>query len=508
MRILVDSQEMKQCDAYTIEQLKVPSMVLMERAALAVVEEIESRRIDRSSCLVVCGLGNNGGDGLAIARLLHLKGSSVTVVCDMKAEKATEQARQQYDIVKQYGIEIVPEIPRGTFTLIIDAIFGIGLSREVQGHWRRDIEKLNQMEGYKLSVDIPSGICGDDGQILGAAFAADLTVTFAYEKTGLLLYPGYAYAGTVAVKDIGIDRYSWKNRQPSAFAFEASDLHMLPERRNYSNKGTYGRVLVIAGKSNMAGAAYFSGKAAAMTGCGLVKIMTAEENRVILQQLLPEAILETFCSEELITVPEEGQEHDKLFTKLKESISWADVIAAGPGLGTGAAAERIVTAVVSLTEKPLILDADALNILADKKELLQRCRGPVILTPHLGEMSRLTGKSIGELQKNIITVAGNFAKEYNVICVLKDARTVTALPDGTSYINTSGNHGMATAGAGDVLTGVIAGLTAQGMDAAKAAPFGVFLHGMSGDAMVEETGCYSMMATDIIEGIRKITRKE
>ena len=500
MRILVNSQEMKQCDTNTIERRKVPSLVLMERAALGVVEEICRRDIDRSCCLVVCGLGNNGGDGMAVARLLHQRGSDVTVVCDWKPEKATEQTRAQYEMLKAYEIPIVPRVAAALgdrrYPLIIDAIFGIGLSREIEGHWCEEIRALNAMEGYKVAVDIPSGIHADDGRRMGCAFRADLTVTFAYEKTGHLLYPGCEYAGEVAVRDIGIDRYSWFDAKPTAYAYENSDISRMPARKDHSNKGTYGKVLVVAGKHNMAGAAYFSGKAAAMTGCGLVKIFTAEENRTIIQQLLPEAILETWTAN-----------RDNLNRRIDACVSWADVVVLGPGLGTDSVAEAIVTEVLEHASCPVIVDADALNLLAKNPQPLRIRRGKTILTPHMGEMARLTGKSIEELLSSMVNSAAAVAKEYRAVCVLKDARTVTALPDGTYYINTSGNNGMSTAGAGDVLTGIIAGLIAQGMIVEEAAPLGVYLHGRAGDAIAEETGCYSMMASDILQGICQITRK-
>lgn len=504
MRILVDSQEMKLCDANTIEHFKVPSMVLMERAALSVVAEIEKRNIDTGKCLVVCGLGNNGGDGLAIARMLHLKGCDVTVVCDMKAEKATEQTRQQYEIIRQYGLKVVADlndakVKNTTYTLIIDAIFGVGLTREIQGKWKDTILTMNEMVGYKLAVDIPSGVHGDDGQLMGCGFEADITITFAYMKKGLLLYPGYRYAREVVVTDIGIGEQSWLERKPTAFAYETSDVKQMPQRKPHSNKGSYGRVLVIAGKENMAGAAFFSGKAAAMTGCGLVKIFTEDVNRTIIQQLLPEAVLDTYSMEQTGT--------EQFEQKLTEHLNWADVVVLGPGLGTGQGAVNIVRSVLKSSQIPLVIDADALNIISQNPVLLKEFCGTAVITPHLGEMARLTSKTIDEIRENIITVAVDFAKEYNVICVLKDARTITAFPDGHHFINTSGNQGMATAGSGDVLTGIIAGLSAQGMMISEAAAFGVFLHGMAGDVIKEETGSYSMMASDIMEGIRRVTRK-
>ena len=245
----------------------------------------------------------------------------------------------------------------------------------------------------------------------------------------------------------------------------------------------------------MAGAAFFSGKSAYATGAGLVKVYTEETNRTIIQELLPEAVLETY---------EAKSEIEKT---LLDSLSWASVVVAGPGIGTDEVSEHMIRIILENAEVPVILDADGLNIVSHHKEWLRERNMPLIVTPHLGEMARLTEKSIFDIQKQLLQVAGEFAKEYNVICVLKDARTVIALPDGTTFINTSGNNGMATAGAGDVLTGVIAGLLAQKMEPMQAAPLGVYLHGTGADWMVEKTGTYGMMAQDIIEGIRQVLKE-
>ncbi len=512
MQILVNSREMKECDHNTITHFQMPSLVLMERAALGVWEEIKNRGLDCSKVLVACGLGNNGGDGLAVARLLHQAGAGVTILLDWKEERASEETKHQFEIVRKYGIPVTTELPRQDYTLVIDALFGIGLAREVTGRFREWLEALNECSGYKLAIDIPSGISGDNGQVLGCGFRADLTVTFAYAKTGLLLHPGLEYAGDVVVKDIGIDESSWLLKQPLAYAPERADLSRLPERKPCSNKGTFGHVLVIAGKRNMSGAAFFSGKAAAVTGCGLVKIFTEDSNRVILQQQFPEAILETWSREELGTggiSESRGREEagaDGFSVKLEKSLRWADAVVLGPGLGTEGTAGRIVKEALTMASVPVILDADALNLMAEDPKILEKASGKAIITPHLGEMGRLTGQKVQEIRQNITSIARNYAKEHNVICICKDARTVTALPEGRYYINTSGNQGMATAGAGDVLTGVLAGLIAQGMAMEEAAPLGVFLHGLAGDAIREETGCYGMLATDIIEGIRRVTR--
>lgn len=502
MKILVDSRQMKLCDSNTIQHFGMPSLVLMERAALGTAEVIEKEIPAGKSVLVVCGTGNNGGDGLAVGRILSQKGYWMTLVMPGDWEKASAETRQQMEICRAYGMELHKEIPEENFEVVVDALFGIGLSRELKGTYAEVVRQMNSINGYKVAVDIPSGIHADTGAVMGIAFHADITVTFAFSKLGLRLYPGAEYAGRIIVKDIGIDRKSFLEETITTFETEQSDLAMLPKRQAYSNKGTFGKVLVVAGHKNMAGAAFFSGKGAYATGAGLVKILTEEENREIIQQLLPEAILDTY-------VPgDTGQDSKKsLKDRLKCGMEWADVIVAGPGMGTGETAELLVEEILKTAKVPVILDADGLNLLSEHLEWLREAEMPLIITPHLGEMARLTKKSIFDIQKQLLQVAREFAKEYNVICILKDARTITALPDGTVFVNTSGNNGMATAGAGDVLTGVLAGLTAQGMEAGQAAPMGVYLHGAGGDKAVEQTGTYGMMAQDIIEGVRQLLKQ-
>lgn len=489
MNILVDSWQMKQCDKNTIEHFGVPSLVLMERAALGTAEEIEKyvkRPPAESRALLVCGVGNNGGDGLAIARLLWQRGWNITVVMPPEPRKVSAETKIQMNILEKYQIPIADSIPENRFDVIIDALFGIGLTREVAGIYQEYILKMNEMPGFKAAVDIPSGIHGDSGAVMGVGFRADLTVTFAFAKTGLLLFPGAEYAGRVVVKDIGIDRHSFLEKIPDMYYLSEEDLFKIPSRKIRSNKGSYGRVLVAAGQKNMSGAAFFSAKAAYLTGAGLVKILTAEENRVILQQLLPEAVLETY---------------DALDTadKLADSVKWASAIAIGPGLGREAV--LLVKIILKYALVPVILDADGLNIVSEHLEWLKEAKATVIVTPHLGEMARLVKKEIKLIQEQLIETARAFAEEYHVICVLKDARTVTALPDGNVWINTSGNNGMATAGSGDVLTGILAGLAAQGMEPELAAPVGVYLHGLAGDKAAKKKGIYGLMAQDILEGI-------
>ncbi|MCI8298809.1 MAG: NAD(P)H-hydrate dehydratase [Lachnospiraceae bacterium] len=490
MNILIESAQMKQCDRNTIEYFGIPSLVLMERAALGVAEEIErcmEHRSFQGEALLVCGVGNNGGDGLAAARLLWQRGWNVTVVMPPEFGKLSAEAKIQMDILKKYQIPIADSIPGKKFDVIVDALFGIGLTREVTGIYQKFIVKMNEMEGLKVAVDIPSGIHGDTGAVMGTGFYADLTVTFAFAKAGLLLFPGAEYAKRVVVKDIGIDRHSFLENIPGMYYLTKEDLLQIPSRKVRSNKGSYGRTLVVAGQKNMAGAAFLCAKAAYLTGTGLVKVMTAEENRIILQQLLPEAILDTY------NFPDTAK-------GLAESLGWASAIAIGPGIG-GGDVSLLVKIILKNAKVPLILDADGLNIVAEHLEWLKEAKTTVIVTPHLGEMARLTKTEVSVIREKLVETARAFAEKYHVICILKDARTITALPDGKVWVNTSGNNGMATAGSGDVLTGILAGLAAQGMKPELAAPVGVYLHGLAGDRGANEIGVYGLMAQDILEGI-------
>ncbi len=505
MKYLVDSREMQKYDANTISHFKVPGLLLMERAAVAFVRELHEQDMDLSEVIVVCGSGNNGGDGLAIARLLFLEGYSVTVVFIGNKEHCSEQNRLQQDILNAYGVPIYTDLPEQIRpTLVIDAVFGVGLSREVTGAYADMLRYMNELPGKKTAVDIASGVSADTGAILGTAFRADLTITFAFAKLGSILWPGNEYAGKVTVCDIGITKKSWLGEPPAVMALEEKDLSLLPARKSHSNKGSYGKLLLIAGSVNMAGAAVLSAKAAYATGCGLVRVLTPEENRTILQCSIPEAVLTTYNRN---TAPKEAV--------LQEILDWSDAIVIGPGLGKEKTSAQILNFVLeygtSQEKASILFDADALNLIAEQKsaglpgvDIWRHFRSTAVITPHLGEMSRLAGKTIGEIQHSLLQTAVDFADKNQVVCVLKDEHTVTALPDAKRYLNLSGNSGMATAGSGDVLSGVIGALMAQKMLPGQAAPLGVYLHGMAGDIMVQTTGLQGLTASDLIEGIKKV----
>lgn len=494
MEYLVNSNEMKLCDYNTINKIGMPSMVLIERAAMQTVEELYGDIFDLRRVLMVCGRGNNGADGFAIARLLHLKGIDVNVLFVDDESECTTETIQQIKIVKNYGIDILNNVDFQKYTTIIDALLGVGLSRKVEGKYAKIIKEINNTEAFILSVDIPSGISADNGRILGTAIKADKTVTFGFKKVGLVLYPGAEYAGDVKVKDIGITEAGFEGEFPKIYSHTLEDLKMIPKRKKYSNKGTFGKVLVIAGSLNMAGAAYLSAKATYRTGAGLVNIYTVDENREILQTLLPEAVLTTYDGEKL--------DEEELISKVLES----NAIIIGPGMGIGISTKDILEIVLTYAKSPIIIDADAINVISKNPELLDNHNKDIIITPHLGEMSRLINKDIAKISENIIQEAEKLASEKNLVCVLKDTRTVVADGNGSTYLNQSGNNGMATGGSGDVLTGIIAGLIAQGINSKDATTLGVYIHGLSGECASDELGNYAVMADDIINSINHIVR--
>lgn len=493
MEFLLNSAQMKQFDSDTIQRIGVPSLVLMERAAMSVAEEISRAGLDTGCVLVICGSGNNGGDGFAVARLLEERGVRVTAAFVGKEQSLSEEANLQKKICENCGIKISTNFMHREYTTIVDAIFGIGLSREVTGPYADVIDWMNQQPSKIVSVDIPSGISADTGRVMGTAVRADITVTFAYRKIGQILYPGADYCGNLICRDIGIIGRRFPERSVSVFTYGEEDIKRIPTRKPYSNKGTYGKVLLIAGSQGMSGAACMSSLSAYRTGCGLVQVFTPECNRSVIQTYLPEAIVTSW----------DGTEFPK--EQLDKALEWSDVAGIGPGFGKGEVQREILTYVVQHYDRPLVIDADGLNLLSEDTEILYGTQAPVILTPHIGEMMRLTDSTKEEILENILLAARQFACEYQVICVLKDART--AVSDGVrTYVNTSGNSGMACGGSGDVLTGVICGLLAQGMTPFDAASLGVYLHGCAGDAARKKRSAYGMIAGDITEQLGEILK--
>ncbi len=518
MEYLVTQAEMKQYDSNTITHLKMPSVVLMERAALVTVELL-MKELGAAAyrVLVVAGCGNNGGDGFAIGRLLLLQGCRVDFVLLGSREKCSEETALQIDILERYGHSPFDRIPEGEYDIVIDAIFGIGLSRETEGIYREAVCALNRMHSYVCAVDIPSGVHAGSGQILGCAVQADLTVTYGFFKLGQFLYPGAGCCGKILCGQMGIDEHGFLGKKPGFYTYTSSEDVRLPARRPDGNKGTFGKVLVIAGSETICGAVLMAGRSVFRTGAGMVRIVSARQNRETLQQAVPEAMLTIYD-----TASWAKEEPDAGFAAaFREAHDWADCILIGPGIGKGKAARWLLEQCLCESGLPLVIDADGLNLLAEKpyekeggqfiQEMVrQRMLHPerkIILTPHLGEFSRLFGCSIPEASQNLTDYPKELADRLHCIVVCKDARTVVACPDKEQmYLNTSGNAGMATAGSGDVLAGMITGLLAQGMEAEEAAVCGVYLHGAAGDMAARVHGERSMTAADIIEQLPRVFR--
>lgn len=496
MQLWVNAAQMKAADQYTIQKLGVPSLELMEHAAQACVQVLEDEKVDLSYVCVVCGSGNNGGDGFAIARILQNNRYSVETFCVGNPEHYTEETQEQMHRLQECGGKITYGMPQeDSYSVIIDAVFGVGLSRKVEGRYRQVIEQMNRMRGTKFAVDIPSGLSATTGCILGCAFKADYTVTFQLKKIGLELSQGRTMAGRVIVPDIGISTDSICEDQ-EIVRTAGKDIYrkMLPDRPEDSNKGTYGRLLVIAGSKGMAGAAYLNAHAAYMTGAGLVRIYTSSDNREILQTLLPEAIITTY------------EEYNK--EELLSLLTWADSVCIGSGLGMSRLSEKILKTVIEYVKVPCLIDADGLNLLAENKNYLnQMAERRFVITPHMKEMSRLTGTPVEELKADRIQILKDFISRYRITCVLKDSRTLIASEEKGIRMNLTGNSAMAKAGSGDVLAGVISGWMVQGKEAEDAAELGTYIHGLSGDLAKFEKGVYSVMARDLIEYISKALMK-
>ncbi|MCQ2431631.1 MAG: NAD(P)H-hydrate dehydratase [Clostridia bacterium] len=482
MKRLLTPAEMYRCDAAEMEH--TPSRTLMERAARACADEMEKDFAPGSRVFVLCGAGNNGGDGLAMAKMLTEDGYPADI-CVVKDDRpAGEEWTYRYDAAKSSGIRFVSieVLQTEHYTAAADALFGIGLTRTPVGKYAEAIEALNHAALPILAVDIHSGVSALDGAVPGPAVTAYKTVTMAHPQLGLYRFPGTLCAGEIITADIGITDAPLANDNPLYTVEDEDVTNLLPPRRPDGNKGTFGKVLIIAGKKNMSGAAYFSAKAAYRCGAGLVRILTPEDNRVILQTQLPEAIMTTY----------DGGNPDPAL--IMSCLDWADVTVLGPGIGTDENAEILVKTSLAACHSPLILDADALNVIAEKQYPLPE-NTPVIMTPHPGEFSRLTGKPVRTLLSDLIGEAREYAGKHHVILAAKDARTV--ITDGKmTYLNVSGSNALAKGGSGDVLTGIIAALLAQGAEPMTAAALGAFIHGRAGELAEKTWGERGVLASE------------
>ena len=505
----VTGSQMRKIEQMAIEETGIPSILLMENAAIRLTEHCLKylENIKNPKVLIFAGHGNNGGDGFALARHLHLKGIEAKIIFtgDLAAvNDKKNDAVINLNIAKNLNIPIEQNIDSeiANYDLVIDALLGTGLDRNVEGKYKDLIEKINHYAKYVISADIPSGVHSDTGRIMGCAVKAAETVTFAHPKPGLYIYPGAEYAGKIHIEDITIPSTLINKIEIEVNILTASEANaMLPARAQRTNKGSFGRILVFAGSNEMPGAASLTCSAAYKVGGGLVCACVLPQVASVIYHWQREVVTRT--------VPEKnGMYCKKSLESAIEEIIRADVIVIGPGIGRSPDVTEFVQELVKTSQAPIVADADALFALSEDVNILKQLKAPCIITPHPGEMSRLTGLSVPEILDNTAETAVNFAKEFKVVTLLKDAHTIIANPNGNYYINTTGTNALSKAGTGDVLTGIIAGFIAQGLDVFSAGVLGAYFHGKAGEDAVGNGSCYSVMAGDLLDWNNETRREQ
>lgn len=503
---LVTAEEMRLLDRLTIERHGTPGHVLMERAgrgAADVLADELPQAVRPGAHVTICaGTGNNGGDGFVVARVLRERGVGSEVFLIGSCDQVRGDARGNLDAWRQMQGPL-REVNRAEdlqdlrdslarADAVVDALFGTGLSRNIEGLHEDVIAAINAAGRPVLAIDIASGLCSDTGHPLGTAVRATVTATFAFAKVGQVVWPGVGYTGTLRVVDIGIAPEAVAEHPPRTHLLEDGEVApLVPRRPPDAHKGRAGHVLVLAGSLGKTGAARLSVQGAARAGAGLVTLAAVESLYPVFAVNVLEAMTET--------VPDETGRIRYDPRRLEELVESRNVVVAGPGLGTHEDAERTIRWLVRRGRRPLVLDADGLTCLARDLSVLRQASAPVVLTPHPGEMARLCGRDTAAVQRDRVGCARDFAARHGVILVLKGARTVVADPSGEAWINPTGNPGMASGGMGDVLAGVIGGLLAQGLGAAEAARLGVWAHGEAADHIAARRGQLGMLAGEVAD---------
>lgn len=498
---IVTAEQMQNIDREAIEKCGIDGLELMERAGEAVADCTQLFYEDVECVGIVTGKGNNAGDGLVVARILAEQGLHVKVLMLVEAQNLSESGRANFDLlpkqVEFFSRQALPDMEEIFYDcdVVIDAILGTGIKGAPKGLLGEAISRMNELDLPIVAVDVPSGLNATSGKAEGACIKADLTVTMGAPKTGLLFGEGSRFAGRVEVVDIGIPKRLLENPDYHEHLLCIEDaLGALKPRPQDSHKGTFGSVLVLGGGVGMGGAVALTARMALRSGCGMVYTALPAE----VEKTIGSSILES------VKIPV-TTEHGRFLThdcwgELESILEKVDALAFGPGLGTHPATARLVDELVCL-DIPMVVDADALNCLGEKALLLTENPAPCILTPHPGEMARILGCSVYDVQQDRVGAARKLATEGRVVVVLKGFHTVIADPEGNAYINPTGNNGMAKGGMGDVLTGLIGGLLAQGVPYVEAATAGVYLHGLGGDRAAEANGTRGMTAEDVIEGV-------
>lgn len=498
---LVTAGEMTALEQIAIHEYGIDGLLLMENAARSFCDALETEwgNFHGKTVAVFCGKGNNGGDGFAISRHLANRGASVTVIIGFNPAELKADAKKNFDIIKKMQLSIIPfaDMPKSRYDIVIDALLGTGFHGVATGDMAQMIESVNTSGERIASVDVPSGASCSDGKVDGVCVKADVTVTFCLAKPGHYLYPAKEYCGKVVVTDISIPKNIVNNFPAMAYTLDETLAEELPPRKENSHKGSFGKVLVFAGSEGMKGAAIMATTAVLKSGAGMV---TAA---------IPNALCDLFAAQfpEAMTLPLPSENATAF---IQQNLSTQNVFLAGCGLGSAEETQNTMRLLALGCQNPMVIDADGINALAGHIHIIKNKTVPAVITPHPLEFSRISGLSVEHIQQNRLQVAQCFAKENGVILVLKGADTVVALPDGKAYISTQSNSGLAKAGSGDVLAGVIAALIAQGATPESATKLGVYIHGRAGMLAREKLGAYSMTSSDVLsllpEAIRELAR--
>lgn len=507
---LVTAQQMRAFDHSTINMFGIPGVVLMENAGRSTFLEIYRRfecQLSGLKAAVIAGPGNNGGDGFVIARYLINHKANVRTYLVSPISRIKGDALVNLNILLAMGGSVIelknPEdlLEASGFWrecgLVVDSILGTGLQSDVRSPIKEILDIINECPGFTVAVDIPSGVDSDTGQLRGCAVRADLTMTYGFRKLGMAIYPGKRACGEIEVVDISIPASLVNEVSPKARLVDHADIKSYFQLRQnpVTHKGSFGHVLVVGGSPGKTGAVAMAARAASRIGAGLVTVATPEKLNPILENKLTEEM----------TVPVScdgsGQWNDRSVEEVTSLIQGKTCIVVGPGLSSTESAQKVVEKVLIEAHCPVVLDADGLNCVVGKLDKLTGRQKHMVFTPHPGEMARLTGLSSNEIQANRVDAARNFSIKHNLWLVLKGAASISSSPGGEIYVNASGNPWMASGGQGDVLSGILGGLLAQGLGTQVAVPLGVFMHGTLADMIVNDHGARPVLAMDVVDRI-------
>lgn len=500
------TEQMRDLDRMAVQKYGISEQMLMENAGLAVYSVILSRIGIRDNRFVIfCGPGNNGGDGLVIARKIHSEGGEVKVFLTGSPEKYSGPAKANYEIISGLPLDVTviekarqAEKELEKCSVVVDAIFGTGITREAEGVYGDLIDLINRSGKVVVSVDIPSGINGDSAAVTGRAVRADYTVTFGLPKNGNILYPGFEYCGELHVTHISFPPELYN--RPDIMTEIASPAK-LPPRNRAGHKGTFGNALFVAGARGYYGAPHFSALSFLKAGGGYSRLATpasaaagiASEGKEIVFIPLPETDSGSLSADSADAILEIAED--------------MDMVVVGPGLSLEEETGELVRMLVEKIACPVLIDGDGITAVAGNPEILEKRKGKTVITPHPGEMSRICGRSIGEIESDRIRILREQTARLDSLIVLKGAHTLTGLPEGKVYVNMSGNPGMASAGSGDVLTGCISAMFGLGLSLEEAVVTGVFIHGLSGDLAAGEKGSDGITASDIMDFLPLAVRR-